>query len=199
MPKTLFDPADKQVKEVLNFEIDHKDVLHLKNLYKMVHDWLLENNFTTTNSAAERDHYEVMYYEKQHTPEMSEHLIWWRAEKIPDGSKYLKFYVKIDFQTLAMKSVNLQREGKQIAANKGEVIIRGTAYLALDYNRYFRDHPLLKFFHAKYKNVWRKKMIDAYEEEIWLKMYDLQSTIKQFLKLKNPRPVKKAFYPEKGI
>lgn len=199
MPQTLFDPNDPDVKEVLNFEIFHKDVFHMKNLYKMVHDWLVENNFVSSNPVAGRDHYEIMYYEKQHTPEMSEHFIWWRAQKEPDGSNYIKFYIKIDFQTLALKSVNLQKDGNQIAANKGEVIIRGTAYMSLDYKRYFKDNALLNLFHNRFKTKWRKKMIDAYENELWLKMYELQSTIKQFLKLKNPRQVKKAYYPEKGI
>ena len=48
MPDLKFDPTDgEHVIEIGKWEVENEEVLHLKNLYKVVHNWLMTHKFTS--------------------------------------------------------------------------------------------------------------------------------------------------------
>ena len=200
MADTNFKPSDtKRVLQVADIEIEHEDVFHLKNLYALTHEWFMENGFANPDKAGLPDAVEKYYFQKEMDGGLTEHAIWWRLHKVPDDHGYLKYFVTFDFQTIAMSSKKVQHKGKQVKTNKGDLIIRCRAYLVLDYKDEWKTHWFLKYFHTRFINVWYKKEIEAYKQRLWLLMYDLQSTIKQYLQLKNPVEMQKPFHPERGL
>ncbi len=128
-----------------------------------------------------------------------EHVMWWRPIKVPDNNPYIKFFFHLDFQTIAMTSTKVEHKGHTFKTNKGEVVIRCKSYMILDYKRQWRDSKFLSLFHGRFKNVWYRKTIEYYRNVLFAETYDLQSTIKQYLKLKNPHEKQKPFHPEQGL
>ncbi|MCC7574336.1 hypothetical protein KO361_01990 [Candidatus Woesearchaeota archaeon] len=196
MPDLNFQPAkDKDhVLQMAKWEIEHEDVLHLKNLYKLAHNWLMTHNFLSIDSND--DKIETMYFEKVLGNGNKEHHIWWRTHHIPDGSKYFKYYLKLDFQTLNMGKKETTYKGKKLKSNFGDVIMRCESYLMIDYQKKWRKHPIMKYLYKYFLIYFYKDQIEYYKTDLWIKTYKLQDVIKQYLNLKTPEQMPEYFYDQ---
>ncbi len=200
MIEESFNPNDKSnVIAVADFEIDNQDTFHLKKLYEMIHEWFMDHDYKSPSKVAVPEHIESLYFQKNMEGGLMEHVIWWRPQKIPDNNPYLKFFFHIDFQTIAMSASKVEFKGHTMKTNKGEVVIRCKSYIILDYKNEWKKSKFLKLFHNRFKNVWYKKTIEFYKNQLFAETYDLQSIIKQYLTLKNPHELQKPFHPEKGL
>lgn len=198
MPDLMFDPEDSLHNQfVAEFEIEHEEAFHLKNLYKLLFEWFEINNFTSLDNSD--DKIETLYWQRVLENGNLEHHIWWRTHLIPNKNKYYKYFLKLDYQTLNMGKHKVQHKGQQLSTNKGDVIIRCKAYVMLDYTGKWREHSILKMFEKWFIKRLYKKQIDFLKTDLWLKTYKLQDTIKQYLKLKNPSQMPKPFHPEQGL
>ena len=195
MPDLKFDPTDKEhLLPIASFEVEHEDILHLKNLYKLVHNWLMTHNFKSLDGND--DKIETLYFEKVLGNGNKEHHIWWRTHHVPNGSKYFKYYLKFDFQTLNMGKKETVYKGNKLKSNMGDVIMRCQSYVMVDYNHIWRKHPIIKYFY-KYMLIYMyKDQIEYFKTDLWLKTYKLQDTIKQYLNLKTPQEMPKYFYDQ---
>ncbi len=195
MPDLNFDPTDKEhVIQIGKWEIENEEVLHLKNLYKVVHNWLITHKFKSLDSGD--DKIETLYRETVKGDGTKEHHIWWRAHHIPNKSNYFKYYIKFDFQTLYMGKKEMTYKGKKLKANFGAVIMRCSTYLMIDYQRLWRKHPILKNFYRALLTYIYKDQVEYYKTDLWLKTYKLQDIIKQYLNLKTPEEMPKHFYDQ---
>lgn len=195
MPDFTLNLKDKDhVLRMANFEIEHEDVLHLKNLYKLVHNWLMTYGFKSIEDND--DKIETLYFEKVGGNGNKEHHIWWRTHHIPDGSKYFKYYLKFDFQTLNMGKKETTYKGQKLKSNVGDVIMRCTSYLIIDYKKLWRKHPLLKYFYRYFLIYIYKDQIEYYKTDLWIRTYKLHDVIKQYLNLKTPEAMPEYFYDQ---
>lgn len=195
MPDLNFNPSDKEhVMQMAKWEIEHEDVLHLKNLYKLAHNWLMTHNFKSIDF--DDDKIETLYFEKVNANGNKEHHIWWRTHHIPDGSKYFKYFLKLDFQTLNMGKQETVYKGNKLKSNMGDVIMRCESYLMIDYKRLWRDHPIMKYFYKQFLIYVYRNQIDYYKTDLWIKTYKLQDVIKQYLNLKTPEKMPEYFYDQ---
>jgi hypothetical protein len=199
MPDLNLDPTDELHNiEVAEFEIEHEDVFHMKNLYKLIHDWFQLHEFKSVDDN-DPEKFETLYFERILQNGNSEHHIWWRAHFIPKGNKYYKYFLKLDYQTLNMGKHEATVNGKKMKTNKGDVIFRCRAYLMLDYNKEWRNHSILKMFdHFFIKRIY-KKQIDFLRTDLWLKTYKLHDVIKQYMELKTSREMPESFHPPLGV
>lgn len=199
MPDLNFDPTGDplHVQFVGEFEIEHEDVFHLKNIYKLIFEWFGLHDFVGLDTND--DKIETLYFEKILGNGNSEHHIWWRAHNIPDGNDYYKYFIKLDFQTLNMGKHKVQSKGQSISTNKGDLILRCQTYLMLDYQKKWQNHIILKHFDKWFINRIYKSKIDFLKTDLWIKTYKLQDTIKQYMQLKNPKKMRKPFHPELGV
>lgn len=198
MPELRMEPWDELHNiEVCHFELEREDIYHLKNLYKLVHDWLDLNNFRSLEDDDEK--VETFYMEKRSDNKTSEHLIWWRAQHIPKGNNYYKYFLKIDQQTLYVGSSEITHKGQKLKTNKGDITFRVRAWLMLDYKREWRDHSILGMFDHFFIKRMFKKQVDFLREDLWIKVYNLNDTIKNYLKLKSRHEMTKSFHPELGV
>ena len=192
-----FDPTVSEFNpQIVNWEIEHEDVFHLKNLYKYIHQWFTSNGYVGIDGD---DKFEYLYFQKVLGNGNLEHHIWWRMQKIPDNNPYIKFFVRFDYQTLNMGETKRDNRGKQFKTNEGDLIVRCTGWMMLDYDRAWRDHKYLKLLHRYFKKKFYKKQIEHYEVVLHTELYQLQSMIKQYMNLKNPHKLTESFHPDLGL
>jgi hypothetical protein len=193
-----FEPKDKETMQIAEFELEKEDVFHLKNLYKLIYEWFMMHGFTSLD-ASKDDKIEKLYWQRILPNGNSEHHIWWRTEKIPNKNNYYKYVIKFDFQTLNMGKTDIVSRGQKIGTNKGDVILRCRAYLVLDYNRWWRNHSILKLFYGLWKRYVFRDRIEHLKTDLWVTTYKLEDVIKQYLNMKTPHEMQKPFHPELGV
>lgn len=192
MPDLACQPADDNTVEVLSFTVEYEDVFRLQNLYDQALLWISDNEFTSTDTGD--DEIETLYHHKVNEDGGVEHRIWWRATRDP-SNPYFRYFLKVDFRTINLKTVQMTRDGSQIEADKGDVIINVTSYLLLDAERNWRDSTFGAFFHSYFKNRLYRERINQQRLELWRLTKDFQGDIKQFLDLKHPQPRQDQFHP----
>ncbi len=178
---------------VAKFEVEYEDILNLKELYKTVFEWTEQWGFKSVGNGQP----EFLYMELVGGNGAKNHHVWWRFKR--DDSNYFRNFLKIDFQTLNVASVELMLNGKKVKTNKGDIIIRVEGWLMLDYKEEWKNNSLLSFFDKWFVKRWYKKSIEAQKKELWFEVYNLQDTIKQFLDVNTRHDLPHAFKPKKGI
>lgn len=186
---------------VAQLEIENEETFHMKNLYKLIYNWLLEEGFTDI----EGDKYpEIFYLERILGHGAKEHRIWWRCMRSPQGSEYYRYFLKIDYMTLNMKSIEVMHQGQKMKTDRGDVVIKIWAYLQLDFHEGMRNNKFLTNFpvvnlEKMFRNRIYKAQIESYKIDLYKTAYRLQNTIKQYLKLKTLYEMPRPFQPEKGL
>lgn len=182
-------------RKIAEWEIEHEDIFHLKNMYKSIYQWFQENEYTSFDEH-EDDKYETLYFQKQNDSGMSEHHIWWRTQKKPNDSDYVKYVICLDYQTLIMQKTKIDYKGHKMSTNQGDVILRCRSFVMLDYNRKWRDHWFLSIMQRWF---WRYLFRDqwlTHKETVWSETYSLQNHIKQFLELKTASERPESWFPD---
>jgi hypothetical protein len=180
------------------FEIEYEDVFHLKNLYKRIYEWLVDEGWKAADGNDEN--YESLYWERIKQNETQEHHIWWRAYRIPEDNSYYRYFLKIDFQTLNMKKIEVMHRGQKFGTHRGDVIIRVQAYLQLDYNGTWEKGGLMKSLHPWFRNRIYFKEREDYKRDLYRIAYRLHTMIKQYLQFKpTMADWGRSFHPEKGV
>ncbi|MBN2142079.1 hypothetical protein JW711_01995 [Candidatus Woesearchaeota archaeon] len=190
-------PGDDRDILACKFEIEHEDVFHLKNLYKRIYDWMVEEGWAATDGGDKN--YETLYWERERPGGIKEHHIWWRAWMTPQGNSYYRYFLKLDYQTLVMKKSEVMSQGMKFSTNKGDVIIRIEAWLQLDYQNKWG-----KSFLGRWDQWFRKRYyldnVLKYKQDLYSDIYRLHTMIKQYLQLK---PIKadwgRPFHPTRGV
>ncbi len=190
-------PGDERDILATRYEINVRETFHLKNLYKLVHEWLGDEEFVSVDTGD--DKVEYLYIDKMLPAGNKEHRIWWRAIQVPRGNRYYRYFLKIDWQTLNVKTVEIMHKGQKFKTNKGEVTIWIEAWLQLDYRNEWADHPFLKHFDRWFRERFYLEKIKSYRDDLYRTAFRLNQTIKQYLELKMPVDWGKPFHPKKGV
>jgi len=182
---------DKVVKDI---NINFKDVFHLKNLYKVIHDWIIQEGFGPDKDM------EVLYYQWDKQTAGTEHWIWWRTER-ESGDKYLKYRIDVDMHTLGITKAEVVVGGHKMKTNTGEVDVHITGYMVYDYEDKWKKSKFLSMFHDFYRKRIKKETYTDLEENFIFDVYRLHAHIKQYLELAqiHPYDYPKGFQPIKGL
>ena len=201
------DDPDKNI-QVTFFEIENEETFHMKNLYKLMREWLIEENFTDMyGEDPSASNQEALYLERLFTTGSKEHRIWWRCFKYPRNlsptegmsKSFYRYYLKIDFMTLNMKSIEVMHQGHKMKTDRGDVIIKIWAFIQLDFRGDFARSPFLTRWWRMFRYRIYKAQVESYRIDLYKITYRLQNIIKQYLKLKTLYEMPKAFHPEKGV
>lgn len=187
---------------VSKITVENEDTFHLKNLYKLIHDWLDEEGFVDLyGERGLEGNPEVFYLERISGTGSREHRIRWRCLKTPNNTKYYRYFLKVDFTTINMKSIEVMHQGYKMKTDRGDVVINIEAWLQLDYENEWDETPMLrtKFIQNLFRNRIYKEQIESHKVDLYKTVYRMQNTIKQYLKLKTLYEMPKPFHPEKGI
>jgi len=194
------------------FKVKYSDVYNLKNLYQMMHEYLVENGWRGKervfkgDTSTEHADIEKMYLEKHCQKGMhkggKEMWVWWRLVKFPGGkpagySEYFDFQLDIDFHMVYTKDIDVMHQGKKITVQKGEIEMFFRPKLVGDIKEHWKKHPILKHFHQVYWERVMSQQVEKKEKELWREAYRLQSTVKQFLNLRTFIPIPESFHHPK--
>jgi len=190
-------PGDERDILATKFEIENEEVFHLKNLYKLVHEWLGDEGFNAVDTPD--DKFETLYMDVTKASGDKEHHIWWRTVMVPRNNNYYRYFLKIDWQTLNVKKIEIMHKGQKFSTNKADVIIRVEAWLQLDYNDKWKDSAILRFFDKWFRRRFYLEKVQSYRDDLYATAFRLHTTIKQYLQLKAPVDWGRPFHPEKGV
>ncbi len=179
------DPYKKDYSAIPNgeqYEIEVDSTFHLKNIYKRIHDWLEDNNYYDAESG-KGSNFETLFYQITKPNGLMFHHIWWRILKNPAGTsgKTFQYFMKINFQTIAVSKHETMVNGKKFKTYKGDVIIRIKAYVRVDPEDKWNNHPVIKHFQKIMLNRWLKKEINFHKKQLFAEVTTLQRLIKQYM------------------
>ncbi|HLD05379.1 MAG TPA: hypothetical protein VJG90_06685 [Candidatus Nanoarchaeia archaeon] len=189
-------PGDERDISIGKFEIEAEDVFHLKTLYESMHDWLLEEGFKDIDGFEDR--FEQLYWERTGATGAKEFHIWWRVANDPETSKYYRQFLRVDFQGLNSKEVEIMHKGQKVKTNKTDLIIRMEGILQLDPNNKM-GKGFWKGFELLYRKRFFEERREQFRDELYNKVYRLSARIKAYLKLKTPYKAPRPFRPELGL
>lgn len=200
--------TDRIVIPAAETRVRYKEPFHMRNLYILLHDWLVEENWTTRNDMNWEEH----FYLKRETPQGDEQWIWWRLKKVPgagEGSAgdnpYFRYLLDIFWHMVGIKDIEVMHQGKKYKTNSADLELYLKAKLELDYQhevgKGWRDSMLLGPFHDMFQKRLFKQQILKHKHDLYRETYRFQEVVKSFLGLKTymPEPEGQRFHPEKGI
>ena len=182
------------------FSLNYKHVFSMEFLYKRVHEWLIEEGYTTDGDDK---WIEKLYLERVAGNDMKQIWIWWRMDKTPvQGNNFFKFILNVDFHALGLSKEDIVVDGTKISTNKGEIEVFITAKMILDPDKewdknFFLKSKMLQDF---YLNRIYKERIEQVEDELAKDCARLLSAVKQYFQLESwmPEYSGKPFHPAKG-
>ena len=195
------------MRKIEELRIKYNDVFHFKNLYNMLHEYLVDENWYGGDggqdypTASHRD-IETLYMERTMQKALhkggKQYWIWWRLRRNPlyRYNGYYEYKLDIDWHAEYMQTVDIMHQGKKIKADKGELEIHINAKIVkTDLAKKWEHHWLLKHFQKAYEQRIINQDLDKAEKDLWREVYRLQAVIKSYLNLRNFIPVPEPFHP----
>ena len=166
--------------EAATFRVKNKDYFHMKNLYIMLREWLVEEGFAP---EVDPDFPEKLYLHRETQTAGDELWIWWRCEK-DIGSSYYKYMLDLDYHIILLRDAEVMHQGKKFKTNWGEVEIKIWAKLLLDHKGEWKKNPFLKHINKVFHQRIFKNELEAHRIDLYRYAYRIQEAIKTYLKLK---------------
>lgn len=184
-------------KTVTKYTVNRKDVLHLANLYLLMHEWLIEHNYATRDDSVFPEKY-MLYKEG---PTYGGREIWWRwrPTKYPlIHNKLWRFDLDIDVHVLTMKDVEVIISGKKFKAQQGETEVVVSANLVKDPDNMLEKSALKDIKKLLYRRVW-KEQFDQLEKELYREAMEFRDAINTYLMIETYMPTKEwpEFWPKR--
>jgi len=183
-PPQLDPKTQNPIIYAAKFRFKYKDIFGLKSFYTMLHEWINTHDWHDVDG---KDHYEDFYLEKVEPGDFKEIHIWWRPQK--EGTSFYRYKMLVDFKCLYLKQTEIMYKGKKLKADKGEVEMKVWSFIELDYEKKWREHPILKNFYDIYvkRILWsellRQKLL------LYRETYEMQNWMKNFLQMKLFLPI----------
>ena len=198
------------IREIEPLRLKYNDVFHLKNLYIMMHEHLVDELWVGRDrpgggpypNIAHMD-IEKLYMERHHQRALHrggmEIWVWWRVFRNPYGKhqNYYEFALDIDMHGMYMQKQEIMHQGKKIQVDKGEFeIFLRPRILRSEMGEKWKTHWFLKHFQDIYEKRIISQDLDKLEKELWRNTYKFQGVIKSYLNLRNFIPVPEPIHPK---
>jgi hypothetical protein len=178
-------------------KIKYKDVFHLKNLYRYMHEWLINDGWGTHSDP---NWPETLYYTNQRA-DGEEIWWWWRMNKIGDNKQitFFKKFMDVDCHVLYLVNKEIVLNGHKVKANFGEVEIIIRARMAVDPTYEWRNHWLLKHILEFYWRTFNLQRSDQQKQELYQDAYKFHAALKNFFKMYQVEPDRAPFRSHGGM
>ncbi len=187
--------------DAYSFTVHNKQTFHLKNTYTYIYEWLMDEGFEGINiDTPTGDRVETYYQERRPSPEKRELRAWWRTIMVPqEGSNFYRYRIDLDFFVFNITKADIMFQGKKAKADNAEMILTVHSILELDYQKKWRNHPLLKNFYEFFSKRVFKVIREGHEEELRRKAMRMQDEVKKILNLQQYPEYPKRFQEERGL
>ena len=162
--------------QIFSSKIKYDVIVFFRDFYKFCYDWLTEE---TDLLVAE-----TKYVEKLKGNEKDIDVEWVGVRKVTD---YFKFEVKVKFQILRLKEVEITQKGIKIKTNQGSVEVKVTGTLIRDYEGKFETTAHRKFLRSTYEKWVIPSRIEQFEEKLISDSDEFLSQAKAYLDLEGKR------------
>ncbi|MBU0628134.1 MAG: hypothetical protein KKC75_03020 [Nanoarchaeota archaeon] len=189
-------------------KVKFKDVFSLKNLYIMMHEYLLEEKWFGEEGPQKGDpskqhrYIETLYFEKYCQKGLhaggKELWIYWRLFKRPEGkySGYIRYRLNIDFHGVYIQDREVMHQGQKIKVQWGELELMFNGAVQTDYREEWKDHWFLKNIQDIYEKRIIEQEIEKHEKMLWREIYRLTGVIKRYLDMRVFIPTAEPIYPK---
>ncbi|MEK6857711.1 MAG: hypothetical protein AABX39_03945 [Nanoarchaeota archaeon] len=168
-------------QELVNNQITYKDVFSLSYLYKLMHEWVVDNGYA---SSSDDKFNEVFFLQKDNPATGKEYWFRWRLGKEPEGgSKLFKYEIDIDVHVLGLKEVEVTQQNKRFKADKGEVEISVIGNLIIDPETAWESHPILKSYKQFILYRLLKKKLEGHQAQAVKDTERFLDAVKTYLQL----------------
>lgn len=165
---------------VSNITINVEQPFNFKNLYKAMHEWLIENRFVDRDEG--NDTWEV-YYNERVGEAGKELIIEWDMIRDVEGNKYYRYALNIDMHLLRLKKVEVMIDGKKTKLDEGELKLKIKAVVETDIEGKWEKHWFLKNFKRVYdQKLFKEELQGMHEINLVRLVYEFQSLVKDYLK-----------------
>jgi len=161
--------------KVFSGKFKQKAIFNFKDFYSFTYDWLVGEGYKVT---------EKVYSEEIAGDSKKVEIEWEAKKKISD---YFRFVIKARWMVLGLKNIEVQREGKKLKMNSGQVEIKLSAILEKDYENRWEDHPFWKFLRGIYDRYIIRSRIDQYEDKLKEEVEEFIAQSKAFLVIEGKR------------
>ncbi len=163
-----------------NFRIKYRDIFHMKYLYKLVHLWIIDNDW------GDAKQHENFYGQITDASKNHELWIWWEVNKKSETS-YYKYWLKITWHVIALGNKEIMHEGKKVKANTGEVEIKMRGWIEFSEGGW-RKNKFLSMFPTMFRNRIFHQHLEDHKRELYREVFQLQGIIKRYLNMKGFLP-----------
>jgi hypothetical protein len=182
-------------EEVTRFTINRNDILHLKNLYALLHEWMVEHEY----GSREDFKFPETYLLHREGPAGKEMWWRWRGERDPmHGNKLWRFHLNVDCHVLTMKDVEVAIGGKKYKAQQGEVEVQGAGRLLFDPGKTLEKSMFKDMKKLLLKRLW-KQQYEMLKDDLRRDVFQFRDAVATFLTIETYLPEKEwpEFWPKR--
>lgn len=158
---------------IIDTKVKYKGVFDLELLYIKLREWLLREDFSDPVKAGEKK------YSEKVKPFGKLLEIVWESSK-DEESGYFKTVIKISFYVTGLNEVEVERNGKTIKLDKGEIDIKITSNLKRNAKNDWNENSL---FFKVYERYIIKDKIEDHKIKCYKDTTDLVEETKNFLNM----------------
>ena len=162
--------------QIFSSKMKYEGIFLLKDFYRFCYDWLTEE---TELIVAERK-----YTEKLKGDAKEVEIEWVGERKVTD---YFKFQVKLKFQILRLKEVEMTQKGVKIKTNQGSVEVKVVGTLVRDYEGKFETTAHKKFLRSVYEKWIIPSRVEQFEDKLIADCDEFLSQAKAYLDLEGKK------------
>lgn len=197
MPLVQHRYSGMDVEEVTRYTINRKDIIHLKNLYNLMHEWLIEHNYAPRDDKF----FPEKYVTHKVLPAGLDCWWRWRPSRYPLGEetkKRYRFDLNIDCHVLTLKDVEAVIGGKKYKAQQGEVEVQVNAVFVFDPDKTFEKSAFREIKTLLYGRVW-KQQYEMLKEELRREAFQFRDAIATFMTIETYLPTKEwpGYWPKR--
>ncbi len=169
--------------------IKHNDYFHMKYVYMLSHEWLMENGWQNAGGKEFRNDPEFpedMYLHRWDQKQGQELWIWWRLTK--KINSFIRYDLDIDWHIVGMQDTEVMQNGVKYKANKGEVEFKIYAKVILDPKGEWQKSKLMKgMFELFYLRMY-KPQIKNFRRDLYRELFKFKDAMKTYFNLKTYLP-----------
>jgi len=152
-----------------------KAFFDLSEVYRFAYKWLKWRKYDITEKK----------YKEKHNPNGKEMEIKWEAWKEIDS--YSAFQIDIRWELYGVTDAKVNKDGKEVKMQTGEINVYVSAYLVLDYESKWEESPFLKFLRSFYEKYLYAGTVVKLKGDVWVEGWDFYNEVKAMLNLpQNP-------------
>ena len=193
--KGFLRPNDDRDIFVTSWELEKVHFVALKPFYKALKSELDVEGWVDPDDGG--DKFESLYWERINSNGVKDHHIWWRATQTPALSKFNRWAMKLDIQTLNNTTTEIPYNGKKVKVDKLSIIVRCWFWLQWDQTDRFKNSVV-----GSLKKKFMRKIFKAELEQQWQDLLKqsikIHTFCKTYLDMETPGEQKRTYAPEGG-